>query len=76
MVFCFVQNFFFGQHKSQNSFFCLAEREFFFQNVTLVYMTKTLNHIIYFTTCFIFDICSIHYLHFVNYLEVGHIIFC
>ena len=32
--------------------------------------------IIYFTTCFIFDICSIHYLHFVNYLEVGHIIFC
>ena len=48
MVFCFVQNFFFGQHKSQNSFFCRAEREFFFQNVTLVYMTKTLNHIIYF----------------------------
>ena len=35
MVFCFVQNFFFGQH------------EMFFQNSTLGYMTKTLNQIIF-----------------------------
>ena len=39
MVFCFVQNFFFGQHES---------REFFFQNSTLGYMTKTLNQIFFF----------------------------
>ena len=45
MDFCFVQNFFFRQHKSQNIyFFC---REFFFQNSTLGYMTKTLNQIIF-----------------------------
>ena len=37
MVFCFVQNFFFGQQKSQNIFFCLAKREIFFQNLTLGY---------------------------------------
>ena len=49
MVFCFVQNFFFGQHKSQNIyFFCRAKREFFCQNLTLGYMTKTLNQIIFF----------------------------
>ena len=49
MVFCFVQNFFFGQHKSWNIyFFCRAKRKFFFQNLTLGYMTKTLNHIIIF----------------------------
>ena len=30
MVFCFVQNFFFGQHESRNIFFCRAKREFFF----------------------------------------------
>ena len=31
MVFCFVQNLFFGQHKSSNIvFFCRAKREFFF----------------------------------------------
>ena len=41
MVFCFVQNFFFGQHESQNIFF-------FFQNSALGYMTKTLNPIIFF----------------------------
>ena len=29
-------------------FFCRAKREFFFQNSTLVYMTKTLNQIIIF----------------------------
>ena len=48
MVFCFVQKFVFGQQKSQNIFFCRAKREFFFQNLTLGYMTKTLNHIIFF----------------------------
>ena len=48
MVFCFVQNFFFGQHESRNIFFCRAKREFFFQNSTLGYMTKTLNQIIFF----------------------------
>ena len=46
MVFCFVQNLFFGQHKSY--LFCRAKREFFFQNLTLGYMTKTLNQIIFF----------------------------
>ena len=31
MFFCFVQKFFFGQHKSQNIYsFCRAKREFFF----------------------------------------------
>ena len=31
MVFCFIQNFFFRQHKSQNiHFFCSAKQEFFF----------------------------------------------
>jgi hypothetical protein len=29
-------------------FFCRAKREFFFQNLTLGYMTKTLNQIIFF----------------------------
>jgi tryptophanase len=47
MVFCFVQKFLFEQHKSSNIyFFCRAKREIFFQNITLGYMTKTLNHII------------------------------
>ena len=51
MVFCFVQNFFFGPHKSWNIdfFFCHAKREFFFQNLTLGYVTKTLNQIIFFS---------------------------
>ena len=49
MVFCFVQNFFFGQHKNQNiNCFCRAWGEFFFQILTLGYMTKTLNQIIFF----------------------------
>jgi hypothetical protein len=48
MVFCFVQKFFFGQHKSWNFLFCLAKRKFFFQNLTLGDMTKTLNQIIFF----------------------------
>ena len=51
MVFCFVQKFFFRQHKSQNIyFFCCAKCEFFFQNSTLGYMTKTLNQIIFFSS--------------------------
>ena len=49
MVFCFVQNFFSGQHESQNIyFFCHSKRNFFFQNSTLGHMTKTLNQIIIF----------------------------
>ena len=50
MVFCLVRKFFFGQHKSQNIFFCRAKREFFFQILTLGYMTKTLNQIIFFSS--------------------------
>ena len=48
MVFCFVQNFFFGQHKSYIIFFVMQSAHFFLQNVTLGYMTKTLNQIIIF----------------------------
>ena len=49
MVFCFVQNILFGQHKSYNIYLFLSrEAQFFFQNVTLGYMTKTLNQIIFF----------------------------
>jgi hypothetical protein len=36
----FVQNVFFGQHKSSNIFFCRAEREFFFQNSTCAFEFK------------------------------------
>ena len=49
MVFCFVQKFFFGQRKSQNIIFFVAQSaNVFFQNLTLGYMTKTLNQIIFF----------------------------
>jgi hypothetical protein len=41
MVSCFVQNFFFGQHELEYLFF-------FHQNLTLGYMTKNLNQIIFF----------------------------
>ena len=47
MVFCFVQNFFFGQHNSQNIYFFFVA-QIFFQNLTLGYMTKNLNQIIFF----------------------------
>ena len=48
MVFCFVQKYFFGQHESYNIwFFFRSKREFFFQNLTLGYMTKTLNQNIF-----------------------------
>ena len=51
MVFCFVQKYFFGQHKSQNIYFFVAQSaQFFFQNLTLGYMTKTLNQIIFFSS--------------------------
>ena len=40
MFFCFVQ-------KELELFFCRAKREFFSQNLTLGYMTKTLNQIIF-----------------------------
>jgi hypothetical protein len=51
MVFCFVQNFFFGQRKSQNIIFFVAQSaNVFFQNLTLGYMTKTLNQIIFFSS--------------------------
>jgi hypothetical protein len=43
MVSCFVQNFFFGQHELEYLFF-------FHQNLTLSYMTKTLNQIIFFSS--------------------------
>ena len=49
MVFCFVQNFFFWTTQElEYLFFCRAKREFFFQNLKLVYMTKTLNQIFFF----------------------------
>jgi hypothetical protein len=50
MVFCFIQKNFPGQHESYNIyFFCRTKRNFFFQNLTLGYMTKTLNQIIFFS---------------------------
>ena len=43
--------FFFGQRKSKNIyFFCRAKREIFFQDLTLGYMTKTPNQIIFFSS--------------------------
>ena len=48
MVLCFDQNFFFGQHELEYLFFCHAKCKFFFQNLTLGYMTKTLQQIIFF----------------------------
>ena len=51
-VFCFVQNFFLRTTRVRIFiFFCHAKREFFFlQNLTLGYMTKTLNQIIFFSS--------------------------
>ena len=46
MFFCFIQKNFPGQHESYNIyFFCRTKRNFFFQNLTLGYMTKTLKQI-------------------------------
>ena len=51
MFFCFVQKNIFGQHKSQNIYYFLSRiARFFFQNLTLGYMTKTLNQIIFFSS--------------------------
>ena len=49
MVFCFVQKIDFVQHESTNIYFiCRTKREIVFQNLTLCYMTKTLNQIFFF----------------------------
>jgi hypothetical protein len=49
MVFCFVQNFFSDNTRVRILFFFVAQSaNFFFQNSTLGYMTKTLNQIIFF----------------------------
>jgi hypothetical protein len=46
MFFCFVQNFFSDNTRVRIFiFFCRAKPEFFFQKLTLGYMTKTLNQI-------------------------------
>ena len=49
MVFSFVRNFFFRQHNSYNTYFFVT-CNFFPQNLTLGYMTKTLNQIIFFSS--------------------------
>ena len=41
---------FFRTTQELEFFFCRAKREFFFQNLTLGYMAKTLNHIFFFST--------------------------
>jgi hypothetical protein len=47
--FLFRSEFFFRTTQElEYLFFCRAKREFFFQNLTLGYMTKTLNQIIFF----------------------------
>ena len=47
--FLFRSEFFFRTTQElEYLFFCPAKREIFFQNLTLGYMTKTLNHIIFF----------------------------
>ena len=49
MVFCFVQNIFSDNTRVRIFIFFVARRaNFFFQNSTLGYMTKTLNQIIFF----------------------------
>ena len=48
MVFCFIQNFFSGQHESYNIYFFFRTKRYFFpQNLTLGYMTKTLKQIFF-----------------------------
>ena len=48
MVYFFRSEFIFRTTQDLEYFFCRAKREFFFQNLTLGYMTKTLNQIIIF----------------------------
>jgi hypothetical protein len=51
MVFCFVQKFFPDNTRVRIFiFFCRAKREIFFKNLSLGYMTKTLNQIIFFSS--------------------------
>jgi hypothetical protein len=51
MVFCFVQNFFSDNIRVRIFIFFVAQStNFFFQNLTLGYMTKTLNQIIFFSS--------------------------
>jgi hypothetical protein len=52
MVLCFVQNFFFGQHKRYNIYIlCRAKREICFQNLTFGYdKNSDSNHIIFFSS--------------------------
>jgi hypothetical protein len=45
----FRSEFFFRTTPELEYFFCRAKREFFFHNITLGYMTKTLNQIFFFT---------------------------
>ena len=45
----FRSEFFIRTTEELEYFFCRAEREIFFQNLTLGYMTKTLNQIIFFS---------------------------
>ena len=49
MVDCFVQKFRTTRVIISN-FFCRGKRNIFFQNLTLGYMTKTLNQIIFFSS--------------------------
>jgi hypothetical protein len=49
MVFCVVQKNFFWTTQELEYFFFFLSRKFFFQNLTLDYMTKTLNQIIFFS---------------------------
>ena len=49
MGFFSFRNFFQTTQELEYYFFCRAKREFFFQNLTLGYMTKTLNQIIFFS---------------------------
>ena len=51
MVFCFVQEIFCRTtRKLEHLFFLSRKAQFFFQNLTLGYMTKTLNQIIFFSS--------------------------
>jgi hypothetical protein len=49
-LFFFVQKFFFGQHKELKKNFVTQSAIFPPQNLTLGYMTKTLNQIIFFSS--------------------------
>ena len=48
MVFCFVQNFFFGQHKLEYLFFLSPKARIFFPEFNIRLYVKTLNQIFFF----------------------------